>query len=325
MQTLEQHALSAAFPRMNDADFQKLKDSIEINGVLNPITLLDGMVLDGWHRYSAATELDLDCPTVELGDGVDPVDFVRAQNAARRHLTPSQIAFALTALYSWRPAHREKKVEVTTTLSKSNAELASMADVCPKTIQQAKAVHADAVPAIQALVKAGSVSVEIAATVAKLPAAEQVALAAAGPDAMRAAAKPKTRAALRNGTDAKATVQAMQTQAKADAAQVAADAYGDSDPIAMLEASEAENAELRSLLAAAEADDQKAETLKWRRIADVANRRQNELMDTVNAREKELQRHANWLRRIGNALGEEDHSKLAAQVEALARTAKAEP
>lgn len=39
---------------MQSDEFQALVDSIESIGVQNPITLLDGMVIDGWHRYKAA-------------------------------------------------------------------------------------------------------------------------------------------------------------------------------------------------------------------------------------------------------------------------------
>lgn len=356
MTALTQHPLSAAFPAMLAEEFQGLRDSVNNCGVLNPITLLDGMVLDGWHRYTAAQSLGMSCPTVELDD-TDPQDFVMAQNKARRHITASQLAMLTTAVYAWRPPHRPNKSAVTTDLSKTVRELADIAGVGTRTIEQAKAVHAEAVPAVQEAVKAGAVSVETAAAVAKLPPAEQQAIAAAGPEAMRAVAKRRSPRCSRPtpeiGTCASAASSEIGTSYKTapaeigtsaspqaptpvpiagtsakkqaeDAAseqarQVAEDAHGDVDLIAMLDASETENAELRALVAAAQADDQKAETLKWRRIADVAQRRQDELMDTVNARENELQRQANWLRRIGAALQEADNSKLAAKVEALAR------
>ena len=184
-----QHPLSAAFPAMQFDEYQALVDSIVEIGVQNPITLYEGMVLDGWHRYSAANESGMVCPSVELG-GVDPRDFVLAQNKARRNLTRSQRADSVTAVHQWRPAHREKKQEVTSTLSKTNAELAAIAGVSVKTIQQAKAVHAGAVQAVQDAVKTGAVTVEVAAAVAKLPTKEQKKIAAKGPDAMRAAVKP---------------------------------------------------------------------------------------------------------------------------------------
>ena len=71
---------------MSTEDFQGLKDSIENIGVQNPITIFEGMVVDGWNRYKAANELGMDCPSKELDAWIDPVAFVRAQNKDRRHL-----------------------------------------------------------------------------------------------------------------------------------------------------------------------------------------------------------------------------------------------
>ena len=101
------------------------------------------------------------------------------------------------------------------------------------------------------------------------------------------------------------------------------EAHGDdSDPVALLEAAYKELDELRALLAAAEADDTKAEVIKWKRLTDVAQRRQNEMMDTVNQRERELKRQSAILRRICTAMGEDDITKIAAVVEAMARKDK---
>lgn len=158
----KQHPLSAAFPSMQADEYQSLVDSIGEIGVQNPITLFEGMVIDGWHRYTAANDAGMACPTVELGD-VDPRDFVLAQNKARRNLTASQRAAAVTSVYEWAPAHREKKVEVTSTLSKTNSELAAIAGVSTKTIQQAKVAHK---AGLTDAVKAGALSVEQAAKIA---------------------------------------------------------------------------------------------------------------------------------------------------------------
>jgi DNA primase len=301
---------------MQADELQDLMDSIHIIGVQNPITLLDGMVLDGWHRYSIATGFSMDCPMVELPDDIDPRDFVKAQNSARRHMTRSQTALAFTELYAWRPAHREKKVEVTSTLSKTNAEIAEIAGVSSKTIQHAKAVHAGGIPAIHDAVKAGTISLESAAAIARMPTVTQQAIAAQGPDAMRVATKARRKSA-RNTSAALPAVNKKQQEAE----RIAAEAHGDFDLIALLEASEEKNTQLCALLAAAEADDKQAEIIKWHRIADISQRRQNELMDMVNQRERELQRQAKLLRRIGAALDEPDNSKLPALVETLTRSA----
>jgi len=170
---LQQHPLSAAFPAMSADDFQALKDSIEAIGVQNPVTLYEGMVIDGWHRYSAAESLGMECPTVDLAD-IDPRDFVLAQNKARRHITQAQLGLAVTAVYAWHPAHRIQKEERSAcALPKTNAELADIAGVSERTIQQAKAVQKSAVAEVLQAVKSGQIGAEKAAAIAKLPADQQ--------------------------------------------------------------------------------------------------------------------------------------------------------
>lgn len=169
---LKQHPLSAAFPEMSADDFQALKDSIEHIGVRNPITLFEGMVIDGWHRYNAANELDMDCPSVDLGD-VDPRDFVLAQNKARRHVTQAQLAMATTAVYEWKPHGGAMDTQCPST--KSTAELASISGVHPNTIKQAKAVQTKAAPEVVEAVKRGEIGLPKAAAIAQLPKEEQAA------------------------------------------------------------------------------------------------------------------------------------------------------
>ncbi|MBV5294720.1 MAG: hypothetical protein JZU58_20455 [Curvibacter lanceolatus] len=170
-----QHPLSAAFPAMSPADFEALRDSISNIGVQNPITLLDGMVLDGWHRYTAATELGMTCPEVDLAPTNDPRDFVLAQNKARRHVTQAQLALATTAVYDWMPEGNPGFVQLDTEcpVAKTTAELAQIAGVHPNTIKQAKAVQKRAAPEVIEAVKRGDVGLPKAAAISKLPQEQQ--------------------------------------------------------------------------------------------------------------------------------------------------------
>ena len=172
----QQHPLSAAFPAMQADEYQALHDSIMEIGVQNPITLLDGMVIDGWHRYTVANELGMDCPTVELGD-VDPRDFVLAQNKARRHVTQAQLAMATTAVYAWKPlgTNQHAGSALSAEAPKSNKELAAIAGVGVRTIEQAKAVQTKAAPEVVEAVKAGEIGLPKAAAIAKLPVEKQAA------------------------------------------------------------------------------------------------------------------------------------------------------
>lgn len=157
-------------------DFKALKDSIETIGVQNPITLFDGMVIDGWHRYRAANDLGMDCPVAELGD-VDPRDFVLAQNKARRHITQAQLAMATTSVYAWKPVGNPEFTQSHTecVIAKSNDELAQIAGVHKNTITQAKAVQTKAAPEVVEAVKRGEIGLPKAAAIAKLPKEEQAA------------------------------------------------------------------------------------------------------------------------------------------------------
>jgi len=212
-----QHPLSAAFPAMSVTEFQALKDSIENIGVQNSITLYEGMVIDGWHRYSASLDLGMPCPEVELGD-VDPVDFVKAQNKERRHLSAGAWALIETELWQWRAVGNpaltiaasgaENGGAISASVSdasaadpnslpgrelpaKTAAQMAASAGVGVATIERAKKVGRDAVPEIQSAVKSGAVSLKDAHAVADMPKEEQAALAAAGPAAIKQAAREK--------------------------------------------------------------------------------------------------------------------------------------
>lgn len=187
MTNLKQHPLSAAWPAMLADEYQSLKDSIETIGVQNPITLFEGQVIDGWHRLKAAIEVGMPCPSKMLGD-VDPVHFVSAQNHARRNVSASQRALAISAIYAWRP-HGDQRSAVTAD-RKTTKQLAIVAKTGTRTMEQAKVVNAMAVIEVVEAVKSGAVTVETASAVAKLPKKEQKKIAAEGPEAMRKAAKP---------------------------------------------------------------------------------------------------------------------------------------
>lgn len=116
---------------------------------------------------------------------------------------------------------------------------------------------------------------------------------------------------------------AAQTPAPVEADH-AEDANCDFDPIKLLEETQAENVRLQATVAACGADDKSAEIIKWRQIAEQAQRREQEHQAVITSREKELQKQARLWSRIGKAVGEEDPAKIAAAVERLALSAKQE-
>lgn len=141
---LKQHPLSAAFPAMSADDFQALKDDIENNGQREPVTLLDGMVLDGWHRYQACVQLGIKPQQFTFDKDKDPVAFVLSENLHRRHLTPSQRAAAVVACSEYgshggnRKGQKDQgaKLPLDRPAAKVD-ELAKAAQVAPRLIKDA--------------------------------------------------------------------------------------------------------------------------------------------------------------------------------------------
>lgn len=88
---------------MSGADFDAIKADIQAHGLNQPITVLDGLILDGGNRYRACIELGIEPATVAFS-GSDPVAFVLSANLHRRHLSAGQSAAIVAAAQDWTTA-----------------------------------------------------------------------------------------------------------------------------------------------------------------------------------------------------------------------------
>lgn len=277
-----QHPLSAAFPPMTDDALMMLRDSVESIGIQNPVVIFEGAVIDGWHRYCAARELGATCPTVDLPVDVDPRDFVLAQNRARRHLTASQVAFVVTAVHDWVPAHRpvENKSAPGADLPKTSAELAEIAGVGVRTIERTKAVIREGVPELQAAVRSGDVSAKRAAEIAKRPKPEQA------PALKEARAPRDVSAAYGDEPQQAKSIESTEAPQIADLARELAEAVADNEAMARV----------------FEANDQVATALaeakRFREENRVLNERIHGLQNELNAAKRQAKY---WQRRAEGA------------------------
>jgi hypothetical protein len=83
---------------MSDSEFQELKGDISGSGLLEPIVMFEGKILDGRHRYKACLQLGIE-PWFKDYDGPDSaLDYVISLNLRRRHLSESQRAMAMANL-----------------------------------------------------------------------------------------------------------------------------------------------------------------------------------------------------------------------------------
>lgn len=76
---------------MSAEEFDAFCEDIQQRGIIFPVTLFEGKVLDGWHRYRAALRTNAEVKTMEYR-GDDPAGYIAACNIHRRKLSSLQRA-----------------------------------------------------------------------------------------------------------------------------------------------------------------------------------------------------------------------------------------
>lgn len=92
---LDFHEVANLFPMMSDIEFGNLVEDIKANGLLEPIWLHFGKIIDGRNRYKACLAAGVE-PKFRTYNGAgeeDLVQFVVSLNLKRRHLEKGQLAF----------------------------------------------------------------------------------------------------------------------------------------------------------------------------------------------------------------------------------------
>lgn len=159
MDSLEPHPLSNLVPEMAPDEFLALREDIKANGLLEPIVVFEGLILDGRHRHRAFTEL--------RGDGENlkwtPDDFINfdgsetdaslkvMENVQRRHLTKPGLAVVACTLYlddARREAEARKKSGSQTDNSDAKGEAydvaaAKVSGVSGRSIREIDAIRVD--------------------------------------------------------------------------------------------------------------------------------------------------------------------------------------
>lgn len=127
------HKFCKLFPKMDGEDFKKFTLDIKQNGLGQPITTLNGAILDGQNRYAACVAAGVTPEFTEyVGD--DPLQFVISRNMNRRHLTDDQRAAIAAGIADHQGGTPANPARVTT------AEAAAALKVSQRQVQRAKSV-----------------------------------------------------------------------------------------------------------------------------------------------------------------------------------------
>ena len=163
------HPIAELFPRMPGEEFVALKKDIRANGLLEPIWLYEGKVLDGRHRYFACQEVGVEASYREY-EGSNPLGFVVSLNLNRRHLDTAQRAAVANQLANMSVGRPESNSGIPPI---SQAKAAALLNVSVDSVKVAAKVERAAPAEVIEAVKAGNISLNMAAQVAEMSDEEQ--------------------------------------------------------------------------------------------------------------------------------------------------------
>ena len=143
---MERHELSALFGNMSALEFAELEADVEKNGFSQQrVYVYEGKILDGWHRYQVAVNLDRvgELEFFELGDIANPLGFAMGINYFRRHMSASHRAVvkALAHESEWYELGDNQYTEgMQSCTPKSSTEMAAEVQVSKRLMDDAKKV-----------------------------------------------------------------------------------------------------------------------------------------------------------------------------------------
>ena len=294
---IELHPLCTLFPRMDGEAFATLVADIKANGLREPITLHDGLILDGGNRYRACVQAGVE-PRFRKFDGDNVVTFVLSANLHRRHLTSGQQAAIVASAQDWAKAQTVGNPQFGNVTGLATvADRARVSGASDKTQRTADKVARKS-PELAGKVARGEISLPKAAA--------KIAAPKAGDDGYFPwSTKP-----------AKAPSKTVEKpEPKPDEGPTLAE---------LVDELQRENETLRAQLKAGEADDLRAEAVKWAGMYQHSKREQGHAMDAAAAAQDREKWVVKLLRRCGKAVGVADPNHtdprdIAKAVEAFAR------
>lgn len=106
---VESHPAAKVFPLMDEEGLTTLAEDIAAHGLLSPIELLDGKVIDGRNRQRACRIAGVEPKFKDVDlNGQMPIEYVLSKNLRRRQLSTVQLALLAFDLI---PHYRERAEE----------------------------------------------------------------------------------------------------------------------------------------------------------------------------------------------------------------------
>jgi hypothetical protein len=188
------HPVAALFPEMDQEALAELAADIKRNGLLEPIVLADGAIVDGRSRQLACARAKVEPRFEEWPGAGSLVEWVVSRNLYRRHLSTSQRAMvaakimpALKEEAKLRKISGKKDLSVNSRTGRASEIAARAVGIGETSVEYGSRVLAKGVPELQEEVTKGKRSVSAAARIAGLSPEEQIQILEKGEEDARRA------------------------------------------------------------------------------------------------------------------------------------------
>lgn len=107
------HELANEYPLIEGDEFENLVEDIRKHGILEPIMLYQGKILDGRNRYRAAKGCEHRFTARDFRDlvlSIDPEEYVSSRNDHRRNLTTEQKRALIERKINRHPNASDRKI-----------------------------------------------------------------------------------------------------------------------------------------------------------------------------------------------------------------------
>ncbi len=171
---MNRHELSVMFGDMPTDQFNQLADDIKRNGLRHPVTVWQGQIVDGWHRFKACKKAGIEPRFTEFaGDDRAALALVMSENARRRHLSEAMQITIRKKVLGWHEAQARRGGDRDSNISQGYIRKeVTAADVAGETMSVATVNRHTALerksPALLALAERGEIGLKTAERIASV-------------------------------------------------------------------------------------------------------------------------------------------------------------
>lgn len=161
----ELHPACALWPPMAEPELAGLAKDVGARGLIHPITLCEGKILDGRNRELACERAGVE-PQYTVYDGDDPIGFSISANLHRRHLDKIELSFIAEGLASLKHGG-DRRSEKFKPFERDLKAVAAQMGIGASNVGSVRVLRMHAEPNVVAMARHGDVGIQAAAAYAR--------------------------------------------------------------------------------------------------------------------------------------------------------------